>query len=232
MEIDTNNPAPSLHPLNITEQKHFDVHGDAVKFVADEFSVLYGGIGKTAQLSKELSKVAHLTKEQKILKIAEVGEKHKHRAMSGLVSMDKNLKEKIQGTEKELSKPFTSGKTEHNIEIRAHFKNLSSEDRQKQITHAINTGDVLTAKSVLGAPAYLSGFTDDLQKGFTRHYHEINQPELIQRLNLLESTHAKVERAIGFLHGVYEKAIGADVNTVHNLKQDEAKTKAALTAAE
>ena len=54
-----------------------------------------------------------------------------------------------------------------NREIRAHVKNLTTEQRMKFMTDAINNGRSKVLTSVLGAESFLSGLTDGIHASLT-----------------------------------------------------------------
>lgn len=63
-------------------------------------------------------------------------------------------------------------------EIRTWFRGLSSKQRHDTLQTAINAGDSELLGSVLGAPYYLSGLSQDQAQGYRTHYEQKVAPDL------------------------------------------------------
>ena len=92
------------------------------------------------------------------------------------------------------------------------------------VQSAIESGDHMTVSAVLGAPAYLSGITPDMQRTLTRMYREKHSPVEAKRLRAMEAARDLIMRNSAPLFAELEKAVGAPMHKVQALR--EAKNKA------
>jgi hypothetical protein len=124
------------------------------------------------------------------------------------------LQNNIAEFEKELSAPIVAKASQMvSGEIRSHFKSLKPGERVSAIQAAIESGDEVTCSSLFGAPAYLSGLSEDMHKQFTRLWQEHINPLASKRLAAVRAAHAYVERTGPLMLSQWTKAVGEIVET-------------------
>jgi len=222
--------SPTLHPANITS---IDGYEAAKGYVADVVTVMDAAHQSVAAVIEARLKLNHdesRTDRAKVLMTAQLADKYSAKLQKQFEASWNKLDKAIQHTEQELSQPLQqqAGAGTVNGEIRAHAKALSREDRVQLITKAIESGDITTASALLGAPAYLSGFSDIEHTHFTRQYHEATNPEMAERLKVMQATLDKLQRAHPALLQELEKAVGASRRDVERLQAATNEAEAAL----
>lgn len=95
-----------------------------------------------------------------------------------------------------------------NGEVRAHAKTPSVEKRNELINEALAERDEVTLCALLGAPGYLSGLSKAETAHYTRKYHEITNPLLMQRFEVLNAVRKKVEKSILIFEPEIWKQVG------------------------
>lgn len=222
--------SPTLHPANITSIDGYDA---AKGYVADAVTTLDAAHQSVAHVIEARQKVnldESRTPRAKVLMTAQLADKYSEKLQKQFESSWSRLDKAIQHTEQELSQPLQqqAGAGTVNGEIRAHAKALSRDDRVKLLTVAIESGDITTAGAILGAPPYLSGLSDIEHTHFTRQYHEATNPEMAQRLKVMQATREKLQRAHPALLQELEKAVGATRRDVERLQAATNEAEAAL----
>lgn len=130
------------------------------------------------------------------------------------------LNKAITFLEGELSQPVQSQAVGSlGREIRDHVKALKPDQRQTFIQRAIDSGDHLSATAVLGAPAYLSGFEDQMGQALLRHYHAKLNPDKAKRLRALQGARSLIEANAGKAFTAMEKVVGAPPDKVKKLRE-------------
>ncbi|WP_444461174.1 hypothetical protein [Rhodobacter capsulatus] len=111
-----------------------------------------------------------------------------------------NMRAGAELIEKQLSAPVEA-RAAHTIstQIRDHVKGMGQrqgvselDKRPRQsavgfVQAAIQKGDEVTVSAVLGAPAYLSGLTDEMQAMLLRQWHEKHNPKAAKRLRAMRA---------------------------------------------
>jgi hypothetical protein len=119
------------------------------------------------------------------------------------------LENNIAQFEKELSAPIIAKASQMvSGEIRSHFKNLQIGERVTAIQAAIEARDEVTCSSLFGAPAYLSGLTDEMHKQFTRQWQERINPLVGKRLRAVTAARDYIDRTSGLMLKEWQKAVG------------------------
>lgn len=222
--------SPTLHPANITS---IDGYEAAKGYVADAVTTLDTAHQSVAHVIEARQKVnldESRTPRAKVLMTAQLADKYSAKLQKQFESSGGKLIKAIQHTEQELSQPLQqqAGAGTVNGEIRAHAKALSRDERVKLLTVAIESGDITTAGAILGAPPYLSGLSDIEHKHFTRQYHEATNPEMAQRLKVMQGALDRLKRAHPALLQELEKAVGATRRDVERLQAATNEAEAAL----
>lgn len=84
-------------------------------------------------------------------------------------------------------------------EIRAHVKNMNTDERLQFLSHAHETGDIESLRSILGAPGFLSGISENERQIRTRMLHEKQSPEAVSQHGRSAAARASVDG--GVRHG-------------------------------
>jgi len=121
-----------------------------------------------------------------------------------------SLNAKVEAWEKEMTKEVVSQASQMiSGEIRAHFKSLKNDgERHAAFRQAMELGDQVTASAVLGAPAMLSGFDEEMKSILLREYHERFNPGLAKRLRAVTAARDLIDGRMGVLKKEVAKAVG------------------------
>ena len=121
-----------------------------------------------------------------------------------------SLNAKVEAWEKEMTKDVVSQASQMiSGEIRAHFKALANDgQRHAAFRQAMENGDQVTASAVLGAPAMLSGFDEEMKALLLREYHERFNPGLAKRLRAVTAARDLIDGRMGVLKKEVAKAVG------------------------
>ncbi len=120
-----------------------------------------------------------------------------------------SLNSKVEAWEMEMSKEVVSKSSQMvSSEIRAHFKTLPTGERMTAISKAIRDGDEVVASAVLGAPAMLSGFDEEMKQILLKEYHERFNPGLAKRLRAVTQARDLIDSKLGVLRKEVKKAVG------------------------
>lgn len=207
--IDTRVSA-GLHPDNV---KAIDGYDEETALVLEPtkcaFDAAYKGISSVFAAREAAATDPTLNDAARVLKTDDLAGTVLTKLTREFDSVRVNLEKGIAHIEKELSAPVTA-KAAHSVssEIRAHVKSLPASERMGFVRAAVESGDEVTASSVLGAPPYLSGIDADMQRTFTRMYHERTSPALAKRLRAMVGAKELVEQRGGLLFTQLEKAVG------------------------
>jgi hypothetical protein len=119
------------------------------------------------------------------------------------------LENNIAAFEKELSAPIIAKASQMvSGEIRSHFKSLKVGERVAAIQDAIEARDEVTCSSLFGAPAYLSGLTEEMHREFTRRWQERMNPLVAKRLRAVVAAKDYVDRTGPLMLKEWHKAVG------------------------
>ncbi len=223
--------SPALQSFNIEKLEGFD---DTTKpYLGPVMEVLddaYITIGKLHAARDASKKNSAWTETQQILNVADAASKQEKRLTGKFDQVSNNLGQQIKALEDMLAGPLAQKGSAGslNAEIRAYAKNLSTSDRQKLLTNALEQSDITTLTAVLGGPSYLSGLMDSEVAYFTRRYNELQNPEATQRLKALRGARDYIYKFGGLIFGEITKAVGADWAKVQQLREGNDKAAAAL----
>ncbi|MEZ5537586.1 MAG: hypothetical protein R3F02_18455 [Thiolinea sp.] len=229
MEIN-NNVSPTLHPVNITSLKGYAAHEPHLNYITNSFEKAYDAVVKVRDARNKLSLDTTRTKQAQVLHAADLAEKHLTQLHKMFEVNWSRLNTNISSIEKALTEPVReyAGMGVVSSEIRSHFKAMDASERRKAFNKALAAGDERTLKSVLGAPAYLSGLPDEEHEYLTRQYHEQTNPEQSERLELMKQVKAKMEAVQPVIVAEMHKALGANAAEISQLRARAAAAEAAI----
>lgn len=93
-------------------------------------------------------------------------------------------------------------------EIRRHFASLELGPRMNALRKAIETGDSLTASSILGAPCYLSDMTEELHAEFLRDWHNAQRPVEAKKIRAMRAATDMLNERYKLLTAAHREAVG------------------------
>lgn len=227
----TTTVSPSLHPSNVQAIEGYNDNTKGyVNAVLEAFDTAYQGLGKIHQAKAAASKNQAWNENQQVLIVAEFAEKHQVAITKKFDSAFTSLNKGIDAMEAMLNDPIKADAERLNIaqEIRAHVKGMGMDERVQFLSDAQAAGDIETLRAVLGAPAYLSGMTEQERQVRTRMFHEKQNPETSARLKVMRAALDLLEKRSGLLFGEVEKALGAKWNKVQSLRATQGQAEQAL----
>lgn len=222
--------SPTLHPANITGLVGYEPHRKYIAHATEAMDTAYQAIDHVMEARAKLALDASRTPKARILMAAQMAEKYMTQIQKKFECSWDRLTAGIDHTENELSTPLEEYAGIGNVatEIRAHLKSMSSGDRMSFLADSLDRDDERTLKSVLGAPAYLSGMTGIEQAHVTRNYHAKKNPEMAKRVEVMKLVLEKLERARPIVLIEMEKAVGVTRLELEKLKAASSEAEAAL----
>lgn len=150
-----------------------------------------------------------LTEAAALLKVDDYATKRMTQVTQQWDKLSTTLENNIAEFQKELSAPIVAKASQMvSGEIRSHFKNLKVSERVSAVQAAIEAGDEVTCSSVFGAPAYLSGLSQEMHREFTRQWQERVNPLVAKRLRAVVAARDYVERTGPLVLREWHKAVG------------------------
>lgn len=220
----------SLHPDNLLSID--GCNEETLPYISSAvtaFDAAYQGLDSIHKAREAAATNPTLNDVGRLLVVAEFAEKKQLSITRGIDSAMSNLKKGIDAIDMQLSTPFeASAGTSISAEIRAHVKAMPIGERTKFLVTAQRDGDTKTLRAVLGAPAYLSGLTNEEATIRTRQYHEANSPELARRLSVMKKAHDMLGERGGLVLSETEKAIGEPWSKVNSLRVSKNRAEAAF----
>ena len=228
------NVSPTLHPANITGIPGYEEHKGYVVHSVTALDSAYQSIDAVIVAKRKLAIDESRTPKARIVEVAQLAEKYSTKLQKLFESSWDKLHAGINHIDKQLSEPMEqqAGTGTINGEIRAHAKALKTDERNKLIANALQSGDSKTVAAILGAPAYLSGLHDVEQERYTRMYHEATNPDLTKRLEVMKQAKEKLEQARPVIFKELERAVGASKFEIEKLKAASSEAEAALVLKE
>lgn len=223
--------SPTLHPANITGlESYTDENKGYVSQAVHAMDVAYKSVAAVIEARTKIRVDSTRTEAAKILETAKLAERYSLKIQRTFESTWNELSKAIAHTESAITQPIESSASSGSIaaEIRSHFKTAKPADRKKQLTEALAAKDNKTLHAVLGAPCYLSGFTEVEFKYYTQQFHTDQNPGVLKRLELMKTALKKMEQAHPVILIEMDKAIGVDKNKVAQLKKASSATEEAL----
>lgn len=211
---------PSLHVHNVTQIDGYDESTRHLLGPTETaFSEAYVAIGKVHDARAAAKRNPVWNEAEQLIQTQNFADKMFNHVAKHFDGALNSLNRGITSLEADLTAPVEA-KASYAlaVEIRAHTKSLPTEERMTFIKEAITAGDARTAESILGAPAFLSGISSDMQATLTRMYHEHHQPDKSKRLKAMKGAADLIRDRSGLLFGELEKAVGASPEKVAALR--------------
>lgn len=219
---------PALHPENVMNIEGYDdIGGFGLNQTVAAFTTAYTGIAEMWSARDTVSQNGAWTEERRIVELSKLGERKFAAIAKAFDSAREMLMKQIKSYENELTVPVTA-KAASSVaaEIRRHVKELPPTERNGFVQRAMTDGDGVTLTALLGAPSYLSGLSDDMQKVYVRQYRERMEPETAKRLKVAEAAAHLIADRGGLVFDQLEKAVGASPQKAAELRRrHEAATK-------
>lgn len=230
MAIYTHVP-PDLHPdvIKAIDEYDEDMHPHVAPAIS-ALSEVYEGLNSIHMARQAADKNPTWNEASKVIQTADFADKVTQRAAKRVDSVLGSMKKTIESLEGELSTPLdqAAGSRPINSEIRAFVKGLKADERMRWFNNALRNGDTLSLVAVLGAPAYLSGMTDEMKAAHVRHYHEATNPATAKRLRVLRAAFDIVADRTPAMFQHAEKLVGADRRKVAALRKAKSDSEAAF----
>jgi hypothetical protein len=211
LDIDTR-VSMDLHPQTVASLPDYDDDTEPeLRQVVDAFQQAYDVIRKVHDARAAVEGDVDLTPAGRVLATSDVANKVMERATKAFDKAAANMRSGIENIEKQLTAPVQA-RAAHTIstEIRSYLR--SSKSPMDAVRKAIAEGDHDTATAALGAPAYLSGLTPEMQQVLTRVYHETHQPTLAKRLRAMRAAADLLDNKAPLIFPGIEKAVGLYVD--------------------
>lgn len=168
-------PTPSLDPANVKAIEHYAEWEGHLAPALNAFSTAHVGLTEIAKARALAEKNQAWNDYGKLLNVAAFAEKKWEQMNKKFDKARNDLMKAAQSLDESLSTPLVEQASAGNSipsEIRAYVNGLSNEERMKFISAAMKEGDTKTLSACLGAPAYLCGLSSEIEKHFTRQYHD------------------------------------------------------------
>jgi hypothetical protein len=222
--------SPTLSPVNITSIEGYE---DAKGYVAHAVTALDAASQSVAAVIEARQKLQldeSRTDRAKVLMTAQLADKYSEKLQRQFESSWGKIDAAIRHTEETLTKPVEEYAGIGNVatEIRGHLKAMQQGERMQFLNELLERDDDKSLKSVLGAPAFLSGMTGVEHAHFTRLYHSKQAPEVTARLEVMKGALDKLQRAHPALMQELARAVGASRRDVERLKAASNEAEAAL----
>ena len=221
---------PALH-AHVFQQID-GLNDDTRKFVApaiDAFETAVISLSAIHELRLLANKNKALTDEGRTLQVAAFADKKVAEVSKKMDSAHDLLKKQITFTEEQLQAPLEA--TVHAgpaAEIRGLVRAMDADERRLLITGSIEAGDTQVLSALLASHPMLSGLTRLEVAQYTRIWRERSQPELANRLAVMQKAFNLLGERSGLVLSEAEKLIGADRAKVNALRDADTKFSRAL----
>lgn len=223
--------SPALDPetYRSVEGYNDDTRG-FVDSVVNAFNDAYVTVGKVHDARELWERNAAVTPENRIIIVGQEADKQRDRVLNRLSLAERDLRANIAHTEALLMQPLTeqAGLGSLNGEVRAYVRQLDRSGREAFMREALDRNDEPTLTALLGAQHFLSGMTPVDRDHYLRLYHEKKQPQLVQRLDVMQRVLGLFERSVPIVQAQFDKAVGAKPSVVAHLNRANEQAKAAL----
>lgn len=221
MGVDTRITA-SLHPQSVASMDEYDSDTEGeLQQVVQAFTSVYEGIGKVLDVRDVAAGNTAWNEDMRTIKVQEMADRAFAKFAPQLDRVYHNMRAGVELIEKQLSAPVEA-RAAHTIstQIRDHVKGLAerqgtstADKRPGQsalgfVQAAIQKGDEVTVSAVLGAPAYLSGLTDEMQAVLRRLWNEKANPTASKRLRAMRAAMDLIQDRAPLIHKEMERVVG------------------------
>jgi hypothetical protein len=231
--IDTN-VTPSLHPQVVASLEDFDDDTSGhLQQVVDAFHSAYTAVAKVHSGREAIKTDPSLTPAAQVLRVADAAERTYKEAASRFDRVTQNMTAGIALLEKELTTPLET-RTAHplSVEVRNYLRGLEAAGKSPLnfVKQAIETGETEVVSAALGAPAFLSGLTPEMQTVLLRMHHEKTQPLAAKKLRAMKGALELLETNAPKLHLELQRAIGVPPHEVEKYRAAKARTDKAFAS--
>jgi hypothetical protein len=223
-------PSPSIDPRNIEAIDGYAELGGNLKKARDAFALAHAKLEELYNLRRQYAESTTDTEDKKLLRIASAAE----RVMADFSKAFDDARTVLLKEVDTLDRSLTAALEQQalgslNAEIRAHVKSLSTEDRGRLISQATTGKNLKVLTSVLGAPGFLSGISDEEHAHYTRRYRESTAPDSVRRLAASRKAVELLESRGGIALKQVEEAMGGSFAQVKLLRDRDVKNEKAFT---
>jgi hypothetical protein len=231
--VDTN-VSPSLHPQVVASLEDFDDDTSGhLQQVVDAFQSAYQAVAKVHSGREAIKTDPTLTEAAQVLRVADAAERTYKDAAARFDKVTANMQAGIAVLEKELTTPLET-RTAHplSVEVRSYLRGLQDAGKSPLnfVKQAIESGDSETVSAALGAPAYLSGLTPEMQTVLLRMHHEKSNPIGAKRLRAMKGALELLNSNAPKLHTELTKAVGVAPHEVEKYRAAVARTTKAFAS--
>jgi hypothetical protein len=225
---------PSLHPQVVASLEDFDDDTSGhLNQVVEAFQLAYTAVAKVHSGREAIKTDPTLTEAAQVLRVADHADKVFKDAASRFDRVTSNMQAGILVLEKELTTPLET-RTAHplSVEVRNYLRGLQDAGKSPLdfVRQAIESGDKETVSAALGAPAYLSGLTPEMQTVLLRMHHEKSNPIGAKRLRAMKGALELLETNAPKLHVELQRAIGVPPHEVEKYRAAKARTDKAFAS--
>jgi len=222
---------PALHPINVRELDGYsDETAGILSMTESAFAHTYEQLGRVFDAGEAARADPTLTEAAAVVKAQDYADKAFTSMAQRFDTATANLRTIATSIENDLTAPVESrASSTLSAEIRAYTANLPDGERMSFVMKAIKDSDVRTASAILGAPAYLSGLTADMQSVLTRQFHEHQEPLKAKRLKAAQAGLDLIRGRTNLVFSHIQKAVGADPKKVARYRSAAAKTAKAFS---
>lgn len=230
MGVDTRVP-PGIHPQVVGSLEEFDEDTrPALQQVVDAFTSVYEGMGRVADAKAAAEANTAWTNDQRTIKIQDAADRAFQKFAPQFDKVYHNMRNSIAALEKELTAPIEAqGAHTISTQIRDHVKGLGSA-ALPFIHAAINKGDTVTVSAIMGAPAYLSGITPEMQATLLRQWHEKVNPQAAKRIRAMTAAMDLIRDSTPLIRTSLETLVGKSPAQAKALRDRNAAAEKALGA--
>ena len=227
MGIDTA-VTPSLHPQTVGSLDEYDDSTSGhLQQVVEAFQLAYEGVGRVHSGRAAALADPTMTEAAQILRTRDAADRVFKDCAARFDRVTANMQSGIKQIETELSQPMQT-RTAHplSVEVRNYLRGMKDAGKSPIdfIRAAIESGDSETVSAALGAPAYLSGLTNEMQAVLLRMAHEKANPVGAKRLRAMKGALELLHNNAPKLHLELEKAIGVPQHKVKAFREAKSRT--------
>lgn len=215
-------PPPTYQAENITSLEGYDEHGAGLSLAVSAFEAMNAAVASIieARRKSDLDPTLH-NEKAKVLKVSLYSDKLTETALKQADAAHRTIQAQIKVVQGELQRAVEASTTSQlATEIRAHCKSQPS--AVQFVSQLIASRDARSVSAVLGAPAFLSGLTEEMKTALTHKWNAERDPTLTGKLSLLEKASERLERAGALLPATMERAMGVKYPLINRLRAEQA----------
>lgn len=215
-------PPMMYQSANVTKLDGFEAHGTAVAPAVTALDAMHAALASIIDARGKSERDPTLVHSQasQVLAVADYADKQIDAVTRKVDAAHQHIQAQITAAEAELSKSIPASGTPLSGEVRAHAK--AQKNPVQFVSQLIADGDEQSVSAILGAPAYLSGLTNDMRAALTRAWHSKRNPALTAKLTLLQATDERLSRAGSAFVTSAEKAQGVNYKLIKQLRDAKA----------